>query len=198
MAQSDNYRQQKISQRCAWVTREPLYIAYHDHEWGVPQHDEAQLFEMLLLEGLQAGLSWWAVLKKREHLRIAFDGFSALKIAAYQPSKIEALLQDKNLIRHRLKIQAVVNNARCYIKLCERGGSLHDMVWGLVDGVPIDQPWQTAAQVPVTHPLAICLAQQLKKLGFKYVGEKICYAYLQAVGVFNDHLATCICRKKSR
>lgn len=183
-----------IVKRCAWVSTHPLYIAYHDHEWGVPQHDERILFEMLILEGLQAGLSWWTVLQKRQHYREVLDDFDPKTIAAYSPARIASWLQDPGVIRNRLKCQAIVHNARCYLRLLDEGVSLHAVVWALNNGEVLDQPWEHPQQVPVSSSLSDNLSAYLRQRGFKYVGTKVCYAYLQAVGVINDHLKCCISR----
>ncbi len=180
--------------RCAWVTADPLYQDYHDHEWGVPQHDERYLFEMLLLEGLQAGLSWWVVLKKRQRFREVMDNFDAAKIAAYDQVKLDSMLRDPGLIRHRVKLAACRHNARCYLDLRAAGVTLHALVWGLVDGKPLDQPWPQASLVPTSHRIAVQLSDYLRQHKFKYVGDTICYAYLQAIGVVNDHLSDCVSR----
>lgn len=185
-----------LDKRCAWVTDEPLYIDYHDNEWGRACHDERYLFEMLILEGMQAGLSWWTVLKKRQHFRVCFDNFDHEKIALYNEKKINKLCVDAGLIRHRGKLKAVVNNAQCYLQMRKDGLSLDKVIWDLVDGRVLDQPWKNKNQVPATSEISDLLSKKLKKYGFKYVGSTICYAYLQAVGVINDHLADCICRSK--
>lgn len=177
--------------RCAWVTDDPLYIDYHDHEWGRPVHDERLLFEFLILEGAQAGLSWFTVLKKRAHYRKVFDHFDAVKIARYTPKKIECLLQDPGIIRNRLKVHAAIQNAKAYLKMCEMGFTLHDYMWAYVDGKPIVNRWKKSSQVPVTTGISDAMARDLKKRGFTFVGSTICYAYMQAVGLVDDHLETC-------
>lgn len=177
--------------RCAWVTDDPLYIDYHDCEWGQPVHDERLLFEFLILEGMQAGLSWITVLKKRVHYRHVFDHFDATKIARYTPKKIECLLQDPGIIRNRLKVNAVVQNSKAYLKMCDVGLTLNDYMWAYVDGKPIINRWKTASQVPVTTEISDAMARDLKGRGFKFVGSTICYAYMQAVGLVNDHLSGC-------
>lgn len=174
--------------RCAWANpSNPRYIDYHDHEWGVPCHDERQLFEMLNLEGAQAGLSWETVLNKREHYRKVFDQFDPHKIINYDARKIESLMQDAGIIRNRLKINAVISNAHAYLKLCEEFGGLDAYLWRHVDG---DPPINRAGRV-VTNELSDRLSKDLKKRGFKFVGSTIIYAYMQAIGMVNDHSADC-------
>ncbi len=181
--------------RCAWVTDDPLYIDYHDCEWGRPVHDDRVLFEFLILEGAQAGLSWITVLKKRAHYRKVFDNFDAAKIACYTPKKIERLLQDPGIIRNRLKVNAAVQNAKAYLTMREMGLTLNDYMWAYVDGKPIINRWKKSSQVPVTTDISDAMARDLKKRGFKFVGSTICYAYMQAVGLVNDHLASCEIRE---
>ncbi|GAB4520910.1 MAG: DNA-3-methyladenine glycosylase I [Anaerolineae bacterium] len=177
--------------RCAWVTDDPLYIAYHDEEWGVPAYDDHRLFEMLLLEGAEAGLSWITVLRKREGYRAAFDNFDAEKIAAYDAAKIEALVQDARIIRHRLKINAFVTNAQAYLKLRDEIGSFSDYLWGFVQGQPIINHWPTLADAPTETDESRAMSKDLKKRGFKFVGATICYAFMQACGMVNDHTTNC-------
>ena len=174
--------------RCSWANpANPLYLEYHDHEWGVPCHDERQLFEMLNLEGAQAGLSWETVLNKRENYRLAFDHFDAKKIIRYDEKKIESLMQNAGIIRNRLKINAVIVNARAYLELCKEFGSLDAYLWGHVDGVPI----VNLDGHIVTSPLSDQISKDLKKRGFKFVGSTIIYAYMQAIGMVNDHSGEC-------
>ncbi len=174
--------------RCSWANpANPLYLEYHDHEWGVPCHDERQLFEMLNLEGAQAGLSWETVLNKRENYRLAFDHFDAKKIIRYDEKKIESLMQNAGIIRNRLKINAVIVNARAYLELCKEFGSLDAYLWGHVDGVPI----VNLDGHIVTSPLSDQISKDLKKRGFKFVGSTIIYAYMQAIGMVNDHSREC-------
>lgn len=177
--------------RCAWVTDEPLYIAYHDEEWGVPSFDNAHLFEMLILEGAQAGLNWLTVLKKRENYRQAYAGFVAEKMARFGPKKINQLLQDPGIIRNRLKVSAAVSNARAYLKVLEAYPSFSNYIWQFVEGEPIVNHWRSIEQVPVTTPVAETMSRDLKQRGFKFVGPTICYAYMQAVGMVNDHTRDC-------
>lgn len=178
-------------QRCAWAnTANPLYLHYHDQEWGVPCHDEVILFEMLNLEGAQAGLSWETVLNKRESYRLAFDGWDARKIAAYDADKVEALMANAGIIRNRLKINATIGNAQAYLRLCEEFGSLDAYLWAYVQGQPIVN---TGERI-ISTPLSDQISKDLKKRGFKFVGTTIMYAYMQAIGMVNDHTADCAWR----
>ncbi|NIM29316.1 MAG: DNA-3-methyladenine glycosylase I [Gammaproteobacteria bacterium] len=177
--------------RCAWVGDDPLYVAYHDREWGVPLSDDRQLFEMLILEGAQAGLSWITVLKKRENYRRAFDGFDARKIARYDARKKRALLSDAGIIRNRLKVDAAIGNARAFLDVVDEHGSFSDYLWDFVDGRPIVNRWRKPSQVPVSTPASDALSKDLKGRGFKFVGTTICYSFMQAVGMVNDHTLDC-------
>jgi DNA-3-methyladenine glycosylase I len=181
----------KHKQRCGWVTEDPLYIEYHDHEWGVPVYDDQKLFEFLILEGAQAGLSWITVLRKRENYREAFDQFNAEKIARYHDRKIAQLLDNPGIIRNKLKIQAIINNAQQYLKIIERTGSFSEYIWGFVDGKPILNSWTNLQEVPSKTLGAEDMAKALQKEGFKFVGATICYAFMQAVGMVNDHTVDC-------
>lgn len=177
--------------RCAWVTEDPLYIDYHDHEWGVPVYDDRLLFEFLILEGAQAGLSWITILRKREAYRQAFDHFDANKIARYNKSKFTQLMNNAGIVRNRLKITATITNAQAYLKLLEEQDSLSDYLWNYVDGKPIINAWRDSAKVPAKTALSDQLSKDLKKRGFKFVGSTICYAFMQAVGIVNDHTRDC-------
>ncbi|MCP5304922.1 MAG: DNA-3-methyladenine glycosylase I [Chromatiaceae bacterium] len=178
--------------RCAWASGvTPEYIAYHDREWGVPNLDDRHLFEMLILEGAQAGLSWATILKKREGYRRAFDGFDARKIARYDPARKALLLADPGIVRNRLKVDAAIGNARAYLDLLAGGERLSDFLWQFVDGKPIQNRWKNARQVPVTTPQSDAMSRALKQRGFKFVGSTICYAFMQAVGMVNDHTTDC-------
>lgn len=177
--------------RCPWAGNTQIYIDYHDKEWGRPEHNDDKLFEMLLLESMQAGLSWITVLKKREAFREAFDGFCAAKIACYDEKKIAELLENKGIIRNRLKINAAVNNAKLFLQIQEEYGSFDKMIWSYVDNTPIIGHWKTMAEVPATTPLSDKISKDLKKLGFKFVGSTIIYSFMQAVGMVNDHLTDC-------
>ena len=182
-----------MTNRCAWVTKDPLYIAYHDQEWGVPVFDDRLLFEMLCLEGAQAGLSWWTVLQKRENYRKAFDNFEAEKIINYNEGKLQSLLEDKGIIRNKLKINSVVTNAEAFLRIQQIHGSFANYIWGFVDNKPIVNQWETVQQVPASSEISDRMCKQLKKDGFKFVGGSICYAYMQAVGMVNDHSLQCFC-----
>ncbi|MEK4027255.1 DNA-3-methyladenine glycosylase I [Pseudobacillus sp. FSL P4-0506] len=182
-----------MSKRCAWVTKEPLYIEYHDKEWGVPVYDDRLLFEMLCLEGAQAGLSWWTILQKRENYRKAFDDFEAEKIVDYTDEKLQSLLEDKGIVRNRLKIKSVVTNAEAFLRMKEEYGSFSNYIWGFVDHQPVVNWWKTAKEVPVSNAISDKMSKQLKKDGFKFVGSTICYSYMQAVGMVNDHTLECFC-----
>lgn len=177
--------------RCAWVGDEPIYQRYHDTEWGVPLHDERALFEFLLLEGAQAGLSWLTILKKREGYRKAFDNFDAGRIARYTPKKIEKLLQDPGIVRNRLKVAAAVTNAQATLAIREEFGGLGAYFWRFVDGTPIVNQWREMSQVPASTPLSDTISKDLKKRGFKFVGSTIVYAHMQATGMVNDHTVDC-------
>jgi len=180
----------KIS-RCAWVTDEPLYIDYHDHEWGVPVYDDRLLFEFLILEGAQAGLNWLTILKRRKNYQQSFDYFDALKIANYDKRKVAALLQDPGIIRNKLKINSVIENAKAYLQVIEERGSFADFIWQFVDGSPIINHWTSHRKVPSQTAISEQMSKSLKKQGFKFVGSTICYAYMQAVGMVNDHTRNC-------
>ena len=177
--------------RCDWANGSELEPAYHDTVWGVPEHDDKQLFKMLCLESMQAGLSWSLILRRMEGLSAAFDNFDPVKLRRYDVGKIEALLQDARIIRNRKKIEAVIHNAGCYFDVVERYGSLDHFLWSYVEGVPIVGNRATKAEVPATTPLSDRLSKDLKKLGFKFVGSTTVYAFMQAVGMVNDHLVNC-------
>ncbi len=177
--------------RCPWAGNDPLYCAYHDDEWGVPSVDDRHLFEMLILEGAQAGLSWITILKKRENYRQAFDHFDAEKIARYDQRKIDELLQNAGIVRNKLKINAAIENARQYLNIVEEYGSFSDYIWQFSGGQPTINHWPTLKQVPVTTRESDAMSKALKKRGFKFVGSTTCYAYMQAVGMVNDHVTDC-------
>ncbi len=180
-----------MSKRCAWCGEDPLYVKYHDEEWGKPCHDERMLFEMLILEGAQAGLSWITILRKREHYRKAFDNFDVEKIARYTDRDVERLMGDPGIVRNRLKITATITNARAYLRLREEVDGLDAYLWAYVDGVPLQPQIRSMADVPASTPLSDRISKDLKKRGFKFVGSTIIYAYMQAIGMTNDHLASC-------
>ncbi|MFZ2314200.1 MAG: DNA-3-methyladenine glycosylase I [Gammaproteobacteria bacterium] len=185
--------------RCGWVNTDPLYVTYHDEEWGVPVYDDRILFEMLNLEGAQAGLSWYTVLKKRAHYQKVFDQFDPLKIIHYNDKKIAALLADPGIIRNRLKVAAVVENAKAFLRLKDEGINFSDYIWQFVDGKPIQNQPATLKQVPASTPLSDQMSKDLKKKGFKFIGSTICYAYMQAVGMVNDHVKDCFrCQQVKR
>ena len=177
--------------RCAWCGDDPLYQAYHDEEWGVPLHDDARLFEMLVLEGAQAGLSWITILRKRENYRRALDGFDAERIARYDARKQAALLADPGIVRNRLKIAATLTNARAYLDLRDEHGSFDDWIWQFVGGRPRLNAWRSIAEVPASTAESDAMSRALARRGFKFVGSTICYAFMQAVGMVNDHTADC-------
>ena len=182
--------------RCIWAGDIPIYIDYHDNEWGRPVHDDVKLFEMLILEGMQAGLSWITVLNKREAFREAFDGFDPSKVALYDDIKIQELLVNERIIRNRLKINATVNNAKLYLKVIEDYGSFDKFIWGYVDYEPIKNHWENHDDLPASTPLSDKISKDLKKMGFKFVGSTIVYAFMQAVGMVNDHITECFVFKE--
>ncbi len=177
--------------RCGWVTEDPLYIRYHDEEWGVPVYDDRRLFEFLILEGAQAGLSWITILKKREAYREAFDGFDPHLIAAYDEEKVGQLLANPGIVRNQLKIRAAVKNARAFLQVREEFGSFRDYIWSFVDGKPIINHWRRLEEVPARTPLSDAMSKDLKKRGFSFVGSTICYAFMQATGMVMDHTTDC-------
>lgn len=182
--------------RCAWVpANNELYIQYHDQEWGIPVYDDRKLFEMIILEGAQAGLSWITVLKKREAYRQAFDNFDPEKVANYDEKKIAELLENPGIIRNRLKVNSTVTNAKAMLEIKQQGQSFSDYLWQFVDGKPIVNAWTTFEQVPVSTKESDAMSKHLKKCGFKFVGTTICYAFMQAVGMVNDHTTDCFCYK---
>lgn len=176
---------------CPWCRGFDLYREYHDLEWGVPLHDDRALFELLILEGAQAGLSWATILKKRENYRRAFDDFDPRRIAAYDEEKVSALLADAGIVRNRAKIAAAIHNAQAYLALVAAGQSLDDFLWRFVDGVPIQNRWAAIGEVPARTPHSDALSKALLGAGFKFVGSTICYALMQSAGLVNDHLTSC-------
>ncbi|MEM1112402.1 MAG: DNA-3-methyladenine glycosylase I [Pseudomonadota bacterium] len=180
-----------MSKRCAWCGEDPLYVDYHDSEWGVPVYDDPTLFEFLILEGAQAGLSWITVLKKREGYRRAFDNFNANRIAEYTDEKLEELLTNPAIIRNRLKVFGARTNARCFLAVQDEFGSFANYIWRFVDGSPIQNHWRSMEEVPASTPLSDTISKDLKKRGFTFVGSTIVYAHMQATGMVNDHTVDC-------
>jgi DNA-3-methyladenine glycosylase I len=180
-----------MKHRCEWCGDDPLYQQYHDKEWGVASFNDQFLFEMLILEGVQAGLSWIIVLKKKAHYQQVFDGFDAEKIARYDVQKVQQLLQDPGIIRNRLKVNAAITNAARFLEIQAQYGSFSDYIWQFVDGVPKMNHWHLLSDVPVVTKEAEQMSNSLKRKGFKFVGPTICYAYMQAVGMVNDHTTDC-------
>lgn len=178
-------------QRCDWCGDDPLYVSYHDNEWGVPLRDERAMFEFLLLEGVQAGLSWITVLRKREHYRLLFDDFAVEKIAAYTDRDLERRLADKRIIRNRMKVYAARQNARATLALYESGQTLVDYLWSFVDDAPLQNQWRSMDEIPAFTELSTRIGKDMKKRGFAFVGPTIIYAHMQATGMVNDHLVTC-------
>ncbi len=176
--------------RCAWANGE-LYIQYHDHEWGVPVHDDRRLFEFLVLEGAQAGLSWLTILKKREHYRLVFDQFDPVKVARYGPRKLRALLTDPGIVRNRLKLESAVRNAKAFLAVQTEFGAFDRYVWRFVGGQPLRNRWKSLKEVPARTGQSDALSRDLLQRGFKFVGSTICYAFMQAVGMVNDHTSDC-------
>ncbi|SFN84359.1 DNA-3-methyladenine glycosylase I [Paenimyroides ummariense] len=182
--------------RCNWVSNDELYIKYHDEEWGKPVYDDKVLFEFLVLESFQAGLSWITILKKRENFRKAFDNFNDKKIAKYDDAKIEELLQNEGIIRHRGKIEATINNARVFQEIQKEFGSFSDYLWKYVNGKQIDNKLKSIKDVVAKTEISDALAKDLKKRGFKFMGSTTVYAFMQAIGMVNDHITSCFCYKK--
>ena len=181
----------QTEERCAWCGSDPLYVAYHDQEWGVPSHDDAHLFEMLLLEGQQAGLSWITILKKRENFREALDGFDPERIARYSPARIEKLMGNAGIIRNRLKLNAAVKNAQAFLAAQAEFGDFDRYLWSFVNGKAIQHRFQSQPQLPATSPESDAMSRALKQRGFTFVGSTICYALMQSVGMVNDHFVNC-------
>jgi len=177
--------------RCEWCGQDPLYLAYHDHEWGVPVHDDRKLFEMLLLEGAQAGLSWLTILRKRENYRRAFAAFDPEQVARFDPRRIEELQQDPGIVRNRLKLEGAVRNARGVLAIREQYGSLDAFLWRYVGGRPQQNHWPSLAAIPAQTPESQAMSKDLKRLGCSFVGPTVCYALMQAVGMVNDHTTDC-------
>jgi len=180
-----------MKKRCQWVSNDELYIKYHDEEWGVPVFDDEVLFEFLVLESFQAGLSWITILKKQENFRKAFDNFDYNKIALYTDDKFEELIQNPGIVRNKLKVKAAINNAQQFLKIQKEFGSFSNYFWGFVDGKPIKNSFKTIAEVPAKTVLSDAISKDLKKRGFKFLGSTTIYAYMQAVGMVNDHTTDC-------
>jgi DNA-3-methyladenine glycosylase I len=181
----------KDIKRCPWPGNDPLMIAYHDREWGVPQHDDGKLFEFLVLEGMQAGLSWSIVLRKRENFRRALNGFDPLKVAGYKPKDVDRLLFDSGIIRNRLKIEAAIANAQCFLEVQKEFKSFDRYIWQFVQGKPIQHRFQALSEIPATSPESDTISKDMKRRGFKFVGSTVIYAHMQATGMVNDHLTSC-------
>jgi DNA-3-methyladenine glycosylase I len=177
--------------RCPWPGQDPFYVAYHDDEWGVPERDDRALYEKLVLDGFQAGLSWITILRKRENFRRAFDGFVPEKIARYTPKKVERLMQDAGIVRNRMKIEGAVASARAYLDVMEKGPGFSALLWGYLDGAPKVNRFRTRKQVPAETPISKAMSKELAARGFKFVGPTIVYAFMQATGMVNDHLVDC-------
>jgi DNA-3-methyladenine glycosylase I len=180
-----------MKQRCTWAGNDPLMVAYHDREWGVPLHDDKKLFEFLCLEGAQAGLSWWTVLRKREAYCLAFDGFEPNLVACYDETKIQALLQNQGIIRNNLKVRAFITNAVRFLEIQSDFGSFDSYLWQFVNHHPIQNHWKRLDQIPATSPESLTMSKDMRKRGFKFVGPTICYALMQAIGMVNDHTLDC-------
>ncbi|MEP5757989.1 MAG: DNA-3-methyladenine glycosylase I [Litoreibacter sp.] len=184
-----------MSERCGWVGVEPIYIDYHDTEWGVPEYDSRTLWEKLILDGFQAGLSWITILKKRENFREAFEGFDPNVIANWGEPEVETLLKNAGIIRHRGKIEATIKNAQAYLEIEEKQG-FDNFLWNYVDGKPVQNQFKSLAEVPPQTPLSAQISKDLKKAGFKFCGPTIVYAFMEATGFFNDHITSCPCHDK--
>jgi DNA-3-methyladenine glycosylase I len=180
-----------MKQRCQWAGNDPLYQKYHDEEWGLPVHDDRKLFEMLILEGAQAGLSWITILRKRENYRKAFSNFEAKKIAKYDSEKVEKLLLNDGIIRNKLKIASTIQNAKLFLEMQNEFGSFDKYIWQFVNGKPIKNNWKSLKEIPSKTNESDAMSKDLKKRGFKFVGSTICYAFMQAVGMVNDHTVDC-------
>ena len=177
--------------RCGWVNDDALYLAYHDEEWGVPVRDDRVLYGMLVLEGAQAGLSWYTILKKREAYRRAFDGFDPDRVARYNDKKVALLLEDPGIVRNRLKVRAAIQNARAFLELRESGIRFSKFLWEFSGGTPVINAWRQIEDIPATTPVSEAMSRALKERGFRFVGPTICYAFMQAVGMVNDHVTAC-------
>lgn len=181
----------KMQKRCEWAGSDPLYIEYHDNEWGVPVHDDRKIFEMLMLEGAQAGLNWLTVLRKRENYRKAFDNFDPRKVAKYDSKKLQELLANEGIIRNKLKIHSAIQNARAFLEVQKEFGSFDAYIWQFVGGRPIRNSWKSLSELPAQTAESEAMSKDLKRRGFGFVGPTICYAHMQATGMVNDHVVTC-------
>jgi DNA-3-methyladenine glycosylase I len=181
--------------RCSWPGEDPLYVAYHDTEWGVPDFDDRALFEKLILDGFQAGLSWITILRKRDNFRKAFDDFQPAKIARYNDKKIHALMNDVGIVRNRAKIEGAIASAKSYLDIMEKSPGFSKLLWGFMDGAPKVNHFKTGANIPAATPLSTKMSKELSSRGFKFVGPTIVYAFMQATGMVNDHLVTCFCHE---
>lgn len=177
--------------RCEWCGSDPIYVNYHDKEWGTPEHDDVKLFEMIALDGMQAGLSWMTILKKRENFRLAFDGFNPEVVAGYTQDKVEVLMNDAGIVRNRLKIEAIISNARLTLDVQKEFGSLNEYLWRFVDGKLVVNQWKSMSEIPVSTPLSDKVSKDMKSRGFKFCGTTITYAFMQAAGLVNDHEVHC-------
>ncbi len=184
--------------RCEWAQKNELMAKYHDEEWGKPLHNEQKLFEFLILEGMQAGLSWLTILRKRENFRLAYDNFDVSKVAGYGQQKVEELMSDSGIIRNRQKIEASINNAKCFLEVAEEFGSFNQYIWRFVDHQPIVNRWEKLSELPAKTELSDIISADLKQRGFKFVGSTIIYAHLQATGMVNDHLVNCFCHPECK
>ena len=185
-----------MKKRCGWCGNDPLYVEYHDKEWGVPVFDDRKLFEMLVLEGAQAGLSWITVLRKRENYQKAFDNFVVEKVARYNDKDVERLLGNTGIVRNRLKIESTIRNAQNILAVRDKHGSFSDFLWSFVDNSPIQNAWHSLAEVPASTKESELMSKEMKRLGFRFVGSTICYAFMQSVGMVNDHLTDCYRRQE--
>ena len=177
--------------RCEWGDSDSLYVPYHDEEWGVPLHDDRTLFEFLILEGAQAGLSWLTILRKRDHYRKVFDGFDAEKMARYGDKKVEDLLADAGIVRNRLKVRSAISNAQIFLAIQDESGSFDSYIWQFIGGQPRKNSWRSMEDIPANTPESDAMSKDMKKRGFKFVGSTICYAFMQATGMVNDHVVDC-------
>lgn len=184
--------------RCGWLNKDPLYITYHDEEWGVPQYDSQKLFEMLCLEGQQAGLSWITILKKRQHYRKVFEDFDPLKISKFTTKNVEMLTSDPGIVRHKGKIEAIINNSKCFLKMENDGDNFSEFIWSFTDNKPIINYWENHKEIPADTDISKAMSKALKNKGFKFIGSTICYAFMQACGLVNDHIVDCVSRTRNK